>query len=275
MSIDPLRLALSFGLSLLIGGLGYWRHSLTRSGWFGAIIIGTTTAGLGGWHWGALIVVFFATSSLLSHWRRATKQQRTGATAAKGEQRDLFQALANGGVAAVCAVLYAIQPWPGLFAAALGAVAAATADTWATEVGTLSPQAPRLVTTGRPIPAGTSGGISALGLAATCAGAVLIGLVGWVGVRLGDYGAAVWVIPTALGGGVAGSLADSLLGATVQRVNWCAHCELQTEQPVHRCGTATVYQRGWRWLDNDWVNFISSTAGAGVSAIIWAIFGAP
>ncbi len=275
MLIDSVRLALSFGLSLLIGGLGYWRRSLTRSGWLGAIIIGTTTAGFGGWHWGVLIVVFFATSSLLSHWRRAIKQQRIGVTAAKGAQRDLLQTLANGGLAAVCAVLYATNPQPGLFAAALGAVATVTADTWATEVGVLSRRAPRLVTSGKSVPAGTSGGISVLGLAATCAGAVLIGLVAWVGLQLGEYGAAVWAVPSAITGGIAGSFTDSLLGATVQRVNWCPHCALQTEEVSHRCGAKTTYLRGWRWLDNDLVNFIASLAGAAVSVGTWGIFGTP
>lgn len=271
--IDPLRFALSFGLSLLIGGLGYWRRSLTAGGWLGANIIGTATAGLGGWYWGALIVVFFVTSSALSHWQRALKQQRVRATAAKGERRDLLQTLANGGIAAGCALIYAIEPQPILYAAALGAVATVTADTWATELGTLSRGAPRLVTTGRHVPVGTSGGVSTLGLAATTAGALLIGLVGWLGLRLADDAPASWVVPAALLGGVAGSLTDSLLGATRQRVNWCPQCSVETEQTIHRCGTPAAYHHGWRWLDNDWVNFVASGAGAMVSLVAWGVFG--
>jgi uncharacterized membrane protein len=73
--IDPVRLALGFALSLLIGGLGYWRHSLTGSGWLGAIVVGTASIALGGWTWGLLVVVFFITSSALSHWRKAAKQR--------------------------------------------------------------------------------------------------------------------------------------------------------------------------------------------------------
>src|SRR5438093_5230732 len=44
-----------------------------------------------------------------------------------------------------------------------GALAAAAADTWATEIGAFSPFAPRLITSGRQVPRGTSGGITVLG----------------------------------------------------------------------------------------------------------------
>jgi uncharacterized membrane protein len=66
-------------------------------------------------------------------------------------------------------------------------------------------------------------------------------------------------------GGVAGSLFDSLLGATVQAIYFCPTCQKETEQKLHTCGTPTTIKRGWRWLNNDWVNFISSLFGAAVA----------
>src|SRR3712207_2372892 len=120
-------------LSTIIGALGYWRRSLSPSGVLGAIITGTLIFGLGGVVWGALLVLFFVSSSALSHWR-ATAKVGAAEKFAKGGQRDLAQALANGGLGALLAIAHALAPHPVWLTAFVGALAAVTADTWATEV---------------------------------------------------------------------------------------------------------------------------------------------
>lgn len=266
--IDPLRIVVSLALSAMIGGLGFRRGSLTVGGWLGALLVGTATAGFGGWTWGVLVVAFFISSSALSRWRHGDKARVAGDKFAKGDRRDLEQTLANGGAAAALALLYAVAPQPLLFAAALGALATVTADTWATELGTLSPSPPRLVTTGRHVAPGTSGGVTLLGLGATTAGALFIGVVAQIGsVLIADVPRQPLLLAATVGG-IAGSFADSLLGATAQQVRWCPHCEVETEQSPHRCGTPTTHLRGSRWLDNDGVNFAASLAGAGVAVLI-------
>ncbi|MEZ4523276.1 MAG: DUF92 domain-containing protein [Thermomicrobiales bacterium] len=50
--------------------------------------------------------------------------------------------------------------------------AAATSDTWATELGIRSGQMPRYVLSGRPVAAGLSGGITPAGTLASVAGAI-------------------------------------------------------------------------------------------------------
>src|SRR5262245_30796985 len=100
MNAVALRLLLGLVLSAAIGALGYRRGSLSRSGVLGAVLVGTTIFGLGGWAWGTLLVVFFVSSSALSHY----KERRKAALAekfSKGSQRDLAQALANGGAGAL------------------------------------------------------------------------------------------------------------------------------------------------------------------------------
>jgi len=73
-------------------------------------------------------------------------------------------------------------------------------------------------------------------------------------------------------GGLIGALFDSLLGATVQAIYHCPRCQKETEQhPAHNCGTPTILLRGWRWLSNDRVNFLSSILGAAVSAGVWLL----
>jgi uncharacterized protein (TIGR00297 family) len=166
------------------------------------------------------------------------------------------QVLANGGLFAAAALLSLAAPWPGWPPLALGALATAAADTWATEVGTLASAPPRSILTLRPVAAGTSGGVTLQGTAAALAGAVGIGLLaallGW------DRG----VSAAAAAGGFAGALADSLLGATVQARRWCDRCALATERSVHDCGGRTRPAGGLRWLDNDGVNVVSALVGA-------------
>ncbi len=272
--LDWGRILLGIILSSAMGGIAYWRGSLTRSGWLGAIITGTLTFGFGGWAWGLTLIAFFVSSSLLSRYKRRVKAERTGARFAKGGQRDLGQALANGGIASLLAVAYALAGMPTLLLAAFaGVMATVTADTWATELGTLSRHQPRLITSGQPVPTGTSGGVTLAGTLATLAGAVFIGLVlpiciafetAFTGVvQAGGW----WLLVAATLGGVAGSLSDSLLGATAQ-VMYQLPDGSETERPRAADGQTHAYLRGVAWLSNDAVNLLSSLVGAAVAVAV-------
>ena len=257
-------LIIGFLLSLAISFVAYRGHSLSRSGVWGALLVGTLTFGFGGWVWGTLLIAFFVTSSLFSHYREEEKRY-LAEKFAKGHRRDWGQVLANGGLGALFALLYFFWREGLLFAAFLGSMAAVSADTWATELGVLSPQPPRLITTGRMVPTGTSGGITLLGTIASLAGGLAMGATAYILLVVnGERGANLpsWLATISLGGGLVGSLFDSLLGATFQGVYLCPECSLETERVVHRCGNPTRHLRGWRWLNNDLVNLASSLAGA-------------
>lgn len=270
--IDVPRIAAGLVLSTVIGAVAYRRQSLDRSGWLGAVITGTLTFGFGGWTWGCVLIVFFVTSSALSHFRQAQKQRIAGEKFEKGGRRDLWQALANGGAGAALAVAYGLTGEPVmLLAAYVGVMATVTADTWATEIGVLSPHPPRLITSGRIVPPGASGGVTLYGLGASAAGALLIGAAT---LALAAAEREVWLpllAPAALVGGVAGSLFDSLLGATVQAMYLSPTGE--TEKRASRDGRAFPLVRGWRWMNNDMVNFLSSLAGGAVAAGAYAWIG--
>ncbi len=274
MTLDPIQVSGGFLLSLLVGLAAYQRQALARSGVVGAVITGTLIFGFGGWTWGLLLIAFFFSSSALSRYRELEKGE-LAEKFAKGSQRDIGQALANGGWGAVIAVAHAFTPHPLLWAAFIGAIASVTADTWATELGVLSRNQPRLITTGQPVPVGTSGGVSVLGTAATVAGGGFIGLVMWllhalavivVGGSLGWRD--LWLVIIGGVGGLAGSLFDSLLGATLQGIYYCDRCAKETEKTLHGCGQVTHLVRGYRWLNNDWVNLISSVVGSVVAAVV-------
>jgi uncharacterized membrane protein len=142
-----------------------------------------------------------------------------------------------------------------------GALAASAADTWATEIGTLTKVNPRSIISGKTVPPGTSGGISLAGTAAAVVGALFIAAAAWL---------AQWPVPFAAVaiGGVAGALLDSLLGATAQARRWCDLCARSTERLVHNCGTPTRHAGGLMGFDNDAVNAVCSGVGALVAILL-------
>lgn len=282
-----LQFIVGLGLSACVGLVGYWRGSLTRGGVMGAVLLGTLIFGFGGIVWGALLVAFFASSSVMSHYRARLKAIFADKFQ-KGSRRDLGQALANGGWAALLAAVSSLWHAPVLFVAFSGALAAVTADTWATEIGVLNPQPPRLITSWHYVPAGTSGGVTLLGTFTALLGAAFIGTAAVVftaiAVRwdtsLGTASAQQSAQPphwVALVGvtavsGLVGSLFDSWLGATVQAIYYCDYDGKETERRIHSCGRKTRLLRGHPWVDNDLVNFLASAVGSGVALIVWGLY---
>lgn len=236
-------------------------RSLTTGGAIAATLVGGAAVSAG-WSWGVLLIAYFVASTLFSRVGRAEKEGRTGSIVAKGGERDAVQVFANGALFAGAALAMNWHPNARWLALGAGSLAAATADTWATEVGTLFGGTPRSILTGRLVPPGTSGGISAVGTLASVSGAIFVALfahaLGW------ELAIARYVFL----GGLAGSLFDSVLGATCQARRWCEACATETEREVHDCGAQTTPRRGLPWLDNDVVNFLSNAVGGLVAALL-------
>jgi uncharacterized protein (TIGR00297 family) len=253
-------------LSLMVVAIAWWRRSLSGSGAVAALLVGILTFGLGGWNWGMLLALFFVTSTLLSHYKE-DKKRAVAEKFEKGSRRDMGQVVANGGVGALVALLSFVVPFAGWFPFFVGVMAAVTADTWATELGTLARRRPRMITSGRRVEVGTSGAISALGTAVSFAGGLLIGLTAGL---LSDLSI---VAALAMGGlgGLSGSLFDSLLGATAQQIFYCDTCRKETERKLHRCGQPTRPLRGRPWLNNDVVNLLSSLVGGSTALVLWLL----
>ncbi|MCL5961197.1 MAG: DUF92 domain-containing protein [Chloroflexi bacterium] len=268
-------LAVGLVLSGVVGGVALQKSALSRSGFVGALLVGTITFGLGGPAWGIVLVGFFVSSSLLSHFGRDRKSDASREQG-KGSRRDVWQVLANGGLGALLATSVPLGWGEWAFPAFVGSIAAVTADTWATEIGTLSSEKPRLITTWRRVPGGTSGAISPLGTAGSLLGAIWISLMAAALLSL-DAGSAVShtvprVLGAAIAGGLIGSVADSFAGATIQSAYFCEGCAAGTERTVHGCGCRTAHVKGLRWVDNEVVNFLSSAAGAVVAGGVWLLF---
>lgn len=236
------------------------QHTLSPGGAGAAFLTGVVCTAAG-WGWAILLVTLFVSANLLSRYHRTARVARIGDVVEKSGSRDAWQVIANGGVFAAAAIGSLIHPSPIWLPVAAGAIAASTADTWATEIGTLVAHNPKLITTGKLVPSGTSGAVTWVGSIAGLAGAILIGVIA---LQVGWGWAAAWA---AVAGGVAGSLVDSIAGATFQRRQWCEQCDEATERLVHSCGTTTRPHGGIGWVDNDVVNALSSLTGAAVGLL--------
>jgi uncharacterized protein (TIGR00297 family) len=248
------RAAAGFGASIAIVILARRRRALSASGALAAVVVGTIITAAG-WRWSILLIAFFLSASILSRLEEDRKEESLGEVE-KGRERDAWQVLANGGVFAMIAIASLIHPSNAWLPIAAGSISASTADTWATEIGTLSKRPPKSITSRLVVPPGTSGGVTWLGTVAALAGAATIALCAMI---LG-WGSKVAL--AALVGGLSGAIVDSIAGATIQRQQWCDRCNKSTERTVHRCGTTTRPAGGVRWINNDAVNAISSVAGA-------------
>lgn len=253
----------------LIAAAAFRARSLSASGAWSAVVMGTGFVALGEPVWFGVLISFFVSSTLWSRWKR--KHRAKASAEAKYEKtgrRDAGQVWANGGAGLALCAAHAIWPDQGWLYAYIGIMAAVNADTWATEIGALSRTAPRSVTSGKPVVAGTSGGVTPLGSAAALAGAVFIGAVAALLLAApqqadaaagtpGGGAAAAAYIAAAAAAGLAGAFADSLLGATGQAMYRCRVCGSETERAAH-CGSAAEQVRGFAWLNNDRVNLLSS-----------------
>ena len=247
-------------LALVITLMAFVARALDLSGAIAAFLIGTIIFGIGGWTFAIPLLVFFIGSSILS---RLPQRESIAAKeiVAKSGRRDAAQVLANGLPPTLIVIASLILKTETAFLLYLGGVAAAMADTWATEIGLRIGRQPRSILNGKAVMAGTSGGITLAGVIGAILGAALIVFTGWWSYQIFEVREIHWrpfVIVTFAG--VLAHFIDSLLGATLQRRNQCAVCGKITERAEH-CGKQTNYFSGWRSLNNDGVNIACGLSG--------------
>ncbi|MBD3290200.1 DUF92 domain-containing protein, partial [candidate division KSB1 bacterium] len=173
----------------------------------------------------------------------------------KSSERDLWQVMANGGIAGIAVLFWNFFPgefWYYLFVAS---VAAANSDTWGTEIGVFSKIKPRNILNFKPVPVGSSGGITPLGTFGAMLGSLVIALTG--AIYIND----MFIVFVIFIAGFIGSIIDSITGATVQAQYRCPNCHKITEKEIHCTTYKTELISGWRWIDNDFVNGLCTLSG--------------
>ena len=265
--MDRLRTRATIGLAgaTAIALAARSARALSPGGALAATAVGASVVVGSGFRGGAVLIAFFISSTLLGRLpgTRHLEQRR-------GRERDAVQVVANGGVAAAMSLASSVarEEVRSLFLAGFGgAVATASADTWATEIGSRSRTRPRSIVTLQPTAPGASGGVTVQGLTASAVAATLTGGLAAALSTGVSRPASMRAIPIALGG-FTGALVDSVLGATVQELRFCDACAVETEARVHRCGAPTRWTRGARWCDNDTVNALATAAGATTTILV-------
>lgn len=270
-------------LGLAFAAFGHRGRLLTRSGGAGVVGVTALAFGAGGWEWGTVMALHLLSAGLWTRYRAAAKEALSQRHERPGPL-GLAPVVARTG----WATLLALVRWSGaggtvIYGAYVGALAAATADRWGTEVGLLSAQPPRLITTrARAVP-GAPGAVSPLGLVAALGGTWLVGLAAlgtgvlsaWIEVLPYDRGL-LWLPLAAVVAGLGASLVDSLLGATAQVVYYCATCDRSTEDPDHCCqeeAEPAQRVRGVSWLTDEMVDLVGSLVGAALAAVLIGALG--
>ena len=264
-ALGVLGAAGALGVGAGIGGVAYWAGALTRDGAVTAGLFAASLVALGGMAWVVPGLVFFGLSSALTPARRLWRQDATDSVSPR---RTPVQVLANGGGAWAALAVVALAPaetaavTAGGYAAFVGALAAAAADTWATEVGTLSASAPRSLRTGRAVPPGTSGAVSVLGTGAASVGAASVaGAALLAGGAV--TGAPAWEFGLYVGTGLVGMGADGLAGAFLQ-AQYRTAAGAWAETPP---SSGSRPARGWAAVGNNAVNLVGTTLGGGCALV--------
>lgn len=232
----------------------------------------------------ALGVFFFASSAMTRVGGEVKKKIDEHFTEGKESgARNWIQVAANGAVPTYLALTYSFATGgpeyllgvsnafeTPLAAAFIGYYGCCCGDTWGSELGVLSKRLPRLIINPAvEVQPGTNGGVTALGLAASAAGGLAVGVAFWAGGLLvplvtGRWGsllefAAQWpVLAIGAGSGVFGSLLDSVLGATVQFSGYCSERKKMVSKP----GPTVTRVSGLNFLSNSMVNFVSAVTCA-------------
>ena len=231
-------LAISLGLALLVL---LARAATPLAALTGGVITAALTLEQSPWYRSALpaLLALFVLTWTATRFGRGQKQRLGVAEDKRG--RNAAQVAANLGVAGLAATVALNHRLPGTWYAVVvvAALAEATADTLASELGEVLGGPPLLITSLRRVAPGTDGAISLAGTLAGTSGAVVV-----VMVAISTFGLQRGDALTAGLGAVAGLFVDSLLGATAER-------------------------RGW--LNNDAVNFLSTLAASAIATAAWAL----
>lgn len=259
---DQILLGLLF--ALVISLASFLAGFLTPGGSVAQFLLGWILFGLGEWQWTLPILLFFLSSSLLSEIGKAQRSEVVSQFE-KPSRRDAGQVFANGGIAGLLVIFWFYSREYGFYIAYLGSIAAATADTWGTEIGILSQSPPRLITTLRSAETGRSGAVSFRGFIGGLIGSTVVSLIAlpW----LPTHSAGNSLVASVFGG-CFGFVVDSLLGATIQVQYRCVSCGRITERNNH-CGVDSPRSSGIAWMTNDVVNLTCTMAGSiGAAALL-------
>lgn len=237
-SVPVLRLLLTLLFMIFLGYVLGRVRLADVSGVLSGILMGFLIVSFTDFRWFVLILSFFVIGGIFTKYKYDYKRA-IGIAQEGGGARGYRNVFGNGLIALVCAIAFGITGNALLVIAFIGAVATATGDTLASEIGQTYRKLPRLITDLRLVPHGTDGGITMLGEYSAVAGA---GAIAIIAILLG-VGAFNTMVPVILGG-FFGANVDSVLGAVLERRHY---------------------------LTNSSVNLLATVAGALAAVVIFLL----
>ena len=208
-SVNATMLVLAVVICAGFAYFAFRAKTVDASGVFAAVLFGIILITFAGVNWFLVVITFLILGSFFTKYRYAEKVF-LGVEQGKSGRRGYMNAFANALVGIVGAVLYGITGDIACAALFLGCIATATADTLASEIG-VTGGTPYMITTLRPVPAGTNGGVTVLGELACLLGATIICGLAFV------LGVAPWyVCLIGVVAGFVGTNVDSLIGALIE-----------------------------------------------------------
>ncbi len=165
----------AFTLNALLIAVAQRLPLLTRAGWVHAGALGTILWGCLGWRGWLGVAFYLVLGSLVTRLGMAQKQ-RDGLAEGRGGRRGPENVWGSAATGAVIAILIklGIGSEPLLILGFTASFAAKLADTFGSEIGKRWGRTTILITTLRPVPAGTDGAISLEGTLASALGSVLM-----------------------------------------------------------------------------------------------------
>lgn len=237
-SVPVLRLLLTLLFMIFLGYVLGRVRLADVSGVLSGILMGFLIVSFTDFRWFVLILSFFVIGGIFTKYKYDYKRA-IGIAQEGGGARGYRNVFGNGLIALVCAIAFGITGNALLVIAFIGAVATATGDTLASEIGQTYRKLPRLITDLRLVTHGTDGGITMLGEYSAVAGA---GAIAIIAILLG-VGAFNTMVPVILGG-FFGANVDSVLGAVLERRHY---------------------------LTNSSVNLLATVAGALAAVVIFLL----
>ena len=222
-----------FGYVILLVIISYVIYSRKAIDFLGSLIMvfmGIFIIFSEGICWLLIIFLFLLLSLLATSYKKSYKKDR----GLYQGRRTTKNVISNGIVAFLIVVLgafsYLFNVGFGvlLVGGFIGAIATATADTLASEVGVLSQ--PRLITTFKKVEPGTDGAVSILGTLLAIIGSAVIGFAAFI---LGLLSNPLLALLIAVISGTIGCFMDSILGAAFERK------DIINNEHVNLLGTAT------------------------------------
>ncbi|BAT76419.1 Protein PGR-like protein [Vigna angularis] len=281
------QLCVAVSIAFVIAFRAHRKKSLSNSGAIAGFFVMALHI-FAGYRFGAVLLAFFFSSSALTKFGE-DKKRTLDSEFKEGGQRNWIQVLANSGIASVLVIaIWVLTEGQDkclnskdsplittLIGAVIGHYSCCNGDTWSSELGILSEDKPRLITTFKHVKKGTNGGVTKTGILAAAAAGSFIGLsfvllsFSTTRCESSTVFKQLLVLPIATLAGLCGSLIDSLLGATLQFSGFCS----VRRKVVGKPGPTVKKISGSNVLDNNAVNFVSILLTSFFTAIAcWYIF---